>query len=35
MTVEEWALIASVVFTGLWSGLFALLLAALVDLLHA
>ena len=25
MTVEEWALVASVVFTGLWSGLFAML----------
>ncbi len=25
MTVEEWALLASVVFTGLWSGLFAML----------
>ena len=25
MTVEAWALVASVVFTGLWSGLFALL----------
>jgi hypothetical protein len=25
MTVEEWALVASVVFTGLWSGLFGML----------
>lgn len=25
MTVEEWALVASIVFTGLWSGLFAML----------
>jgi hypothetical protein len=25
MTVEAWALVASVVFTGLWSGLFAML----------
>ena len=25
MTIEEWALVASVVFTGLWSGLFAML----------
>ena len=25
MTVEEWALVASVVFSGLWSGLFAML----------
>ena len=35
MTVEEWALIASVVFTGLWSGLFAMLNTVLHPMMRA
>jgi hypothetical protein len=35
MTVEEWALIASVVFSGLWSGLLAMLTLVLHPMLAA
>jgi len=34
MTVEEWALIASVVFSGLWSGLLAMLTLILHPMLR-
>jgi hypothetical protein len=35
MTVAEWALVASVVFTGLWSGLFAMLNLVMPPMLAA